>query len=78
MIMEKLGAKNLKSSGCIMIEKYDNSIKNKKSKKIAGGLGRTAAPPIMIKKIIIQLGPIEYLLKQKTVRSHQFLCGKAS
>ena len=33
MMIEKLGAKNLKSSGRMMIEKSDDSIRGKKSNK---------------------------------------------
>ena len=33
MMIEKLGAKNLKSSGRMMIEKNDDSIRGKKSNK---------------------------------------------
>ena len=53
--IEKLGAKNLKSSGRMMIEKSDDSIR-----------GKTSAPPMMIEKVMIQLGPRKYLLKKSS------------
>ena len=39
MMIEKLGAKNLKSSGRMMIEKSDHSIRGKNFKKSRGGWG---------------------------------------
>ena len=55
MMIEKLGAKNLKSNGRMMIEKVMIQL-GAKSPKIAGGLGGAAAPT-MIEKAMIQLGP---------------------
>ena len=52
MMIETLGAKNLKSSGRMMIEKSDDSIRGKKSKTSRGGWGGAAAPPMMIEKVM--------------------------
>ena len=55
MMIEQLGAKNLKSSRRMMIEKVMIKIEQK-VQKIAGGLGGAAATPTMIEKVMIQLG----------------------
>ena len=47
MMIEKLRAKNLKSSGRMM----------QKVQQIAGGLGGAALPPMMIEEVMIQKGP---------------------
>ena len=59
MMIEQLGAKNLKSSGRMMIEKSDDSIRGKKSKN-RGGVGGVAAPPMMLEKATTQAGPRKY------------------
>ena len=60
MMIEQLGAKNLKSSGRMMIEKVMIQIRAKCPKHSGGGWGGRQPPPTMIEKVMIQLGPKKY------------------
>ena len=51
MMIEKLGAKNLRSNGRMMIEKVMIQL----GAKSPGGGGGAPAPPMMIEKVMIQL-----------------------
>ena len=56
MMIEKLRAKNLKSSGRMMIEKVMIQL-GARSPTNSGGVGGAAAPPMMIEEVMIQKGP---------------------
>ena len=53
MMIEQSGAKNLKSSGRMMIEKVMIQIRAKSETKNSGGVGGGGSPPI--EKVMIQL-----------------------
>ena len=60
MMIEQLGAKNLKSSGRMMIEKVMIQTGAKSPKNSGGVGGGAAAPPTMIEKVMIQLWQNNY------------------